>query len=591
MPRDESGAEERQCNCCGRTYANMVALRRHMARKHSARNDELSAESLLSYFGFCCDVCGRGYEKQPEMLAHRRVYHEGAQEMRWLVFRSSAGKLKQCANCAMRFRSGRYFEEHSCPDAEQIAALEERLQQVLRLKPTFRCNICSMCFGWKLTLRQHREATHPAAAPLDWVTMKAVEVRHYCNVCFVAFDEPKKMAQHRCANTETKLKAYVCDLCGLCYRQEADYRRHRRLSHAIPEPDAAPAVKVERRKPATQCPYCDYSAVLRNDVLAHMKEAHDVEVDSPYVCVVCDKVFKHKLNLEMHNQTYHPQDESTADNERILRSAQITVNGAPAYRCQLCSRNWFDQVRFLAHHRLHAVERKFTCDQCGKQMRFQHHLNQHIKTTHLDIRNHSCDICEKSFHTKQACDQHRRIHTGERPFPCETCGKSFVAPNALISHKRIHSDFYPHACHLCPKKFKVRRSLTHHIRRHTGERPYLCEICSKTFNNSSLFSYHLRVTHSDNRPFKCEQCGSRFKANRFLTRHKKLHETRTHVQIKRRNNPEYFAAQKAAKKGARVEESPEKVDSGEDDTVSIATTMLDRLEPQVDLEVVESGTS
>lgn len=599
LPRLDSDAEMLTCGICWHSYSSKSALRRHVVRKHfpGNKNESVGAPNFSKAKwnrGYCCDICGRGYEKQREMLAHREVYHATAQPIRWSAFQTSKGKLKDCLNCEGMYRAGRFFDEHSCITKEDTTALEQRMVELLRAKPSFRCDICSFSFLWKPIFRQHREVMHADAASLNWDELDAVEVPHYCSACYMAFDEELAVGQHECVKMEleAKPKSHICPLCGGSYQRKSDYRRHQRLRHGIIDEDggAGDAAESERRKPVIRCPYCETCAPTRSHMVKHIKNVHDIETESPFLCVVCNKVFKRKATLDTHNQVYHPQGENASDNERILRENQILLNGETAYHCNLCNRNMFNAIRFLAHHRLHFVERKFTCDLCGKQTRTQHQLNTHIKIIHLNIRNYECDICAKSFHSKQSCEEHRRIHTGERPFSCEICGKTFIAMNALFTHKKFHDDFFAHACHLCPKKFKVRRSLTNHIRTHTGERPFQCDMCSKTFNNSSRFSYHKKVTHSDNRPHKCTLCGSRFKANKFLLRHMKLHKTRTHIQFRRRNNPEYFAAQDAAAAANRnvdAEKGLYEIVSEEVKQVPIIATVL---QPQIEYKIIESGS-
>lgn len=591
----KTGGEELKCSYCGRSYASRSAFRCHIVRQHLSPNDDVSAGAPTpsrKNCGYCCDVCGRGFENEREMLAHRQVYHATAQPMFWSAFQASKGMLKQCANCARLYRLGRFSDKHMCEGKEEDTALEERARALLRSAPNFRCDSCSLSFIWKLMLRKHRGATHPDAAPLDWNAVNVVQVPHYCGACFMAFDEVTAVAEHECVSVDTQAqrKPHICQHCGRGFRRNSERREHCRLKHGIVDEERESAA-TQRQKVAVRCPYCDVeTAITRNQLMAHIKEAHNIDTETPFACFICNKMFKLKSTLTAHDRTFHPKDEDAAENERILRENQILLNGEPAYHCNACNRHWPSGIRFLAHHRMHSAERKFTCDLCGKQMRTHYLLQKHIQNIHQDIRNHSCDICDKSFHTRQACEEHRRIHTGEKPFACEICGRTFVALNALFTHKRVHNDFFPHACHLCPKKFKVRRSLTLHIRRHTGERPFKCDLCAKTFNSSSRFSYHKKVTHSDNRPFRCQLCGSQFKANRFLTRHMKLHETRTHIHFKRRNNPEFFAAKDgatAAANKAGTEEAHRVPESKDDaDNVSALRTLL---WPQSDRQIIESG--
>ena len=52
------------------------------------------------------------------------------------------------------------------------------------------------------------------------------------------------------------------------------------------------------------------------------------------------------------------------------------------------------------------------------------------------------------------------------------------------SHNQVSclsSLFRPFECDICGSKFKLKHHLTQHRRTHTGERPYICSFCQKSF--------------------------------------------------------------------------------------------------------------
>ncbi len=92
----------------------------------------------------------------------------------------------------------------------------------------------------------------------------------------------------------------------------------------------------------------------------------------------------------------------------------------------------------------------------------------HLRT-HKAVKDFVCDHpgCDRRYATHRAAVEHRRTHTGERPFECDRCGRRFALPKTL----RVH------------------------YRQHSGERPYLCPVCGATFVQNATLRSHLRSRH------------------------------------------------------------------------------------------------
>ena len=71
---------------------------------------------------------------------------------------------------------------------------------------------------------------------------------------------------------------------------------------------------------------------------------------------------------------------------------------------------------------------------------------------------HQCDFCNKLFSTASNMREHRRTHTGEKPFVCRYCGKAFAQSSTHSKHQLVHKS-----------KEKFGTSRGHLVKRLTGE--------------------------------------------------------------------------------------------------------------------------
>ncbi|CAG9764982.1 unnamed protein product [Ceutorhynchus assimilis] len=281
-----------------------------------------------------------------------------------------------------------------------------------------------------------------------------------------------------------------------------------------------------------KCLYCPTLFLTMQDEEQHVKTIHPNEnpkhiyfnendsqeksIKEENVIVKTPKTTdKSDIGLKAKHMIKHPIPKI---NPEEVKKAKVVVDGRTFYICKECGKSLHSMYTYMWHTRIHTGERPYVCNICNKQFRVSQGLVRHLKETHERIKNFKCDICDRSFTTKRNVEEHRRIHTNERPYICEMCGKSFKQKASLFVHNRSHSTEFPFTCTECPQKFKTKAPLVLHASTHTGEKPFSCDICGRNFRIKYELKRH-KLIHSEDKPFKCDLCGLVFRQKRYLRNH------------------------------------------------------------------------
>lgn len=91
--------------------------------------------------------------------------------------------------------------------------------------------------------------------------------------------------------------------------------------------------------------------------------------------------------------------------------------------------------------------------------------------SHLTLPSHQCPDCGCCFTQQRSLQEHRNIHTGERPFVCGLCGKAFRHRRTLNKHTRVHSRERPFHCDFCGQAFKLKDTMKRHQMTHCRNTP------------------------------------------------------------------------------------------------------------------------
>uniref|UniRef100_A0A7M4F1W9 Zinc finger protein 574 n=1 Tax=Crocodylus porosus TaxID=8502 RepID=A0A7M4F1W9_CROPO len=179
----------------------------------------------------------------------------------------------------------------------------------------------------------------------------------------------------------------------------------------------------------------------------------------PYQCPECGVHFHRPYRLLMHR--YHHTGEYPYKCgecgrsfllRRLLDVHRLGHAGRQPHVCGACGAA-FATAPQLREHRCGKAGRRHECATCGKKVSTAARLRAHERVHEAGAgaaqpvpaplppppaprrpagpKSFECSECKKLFSTETSLQVHRRIHTGERPYPCPDCGKGVPSPDWL----------------------------------------------------------------------------------------------------------------------------------------------------------------
>ena len=130
-------------------------------------------------------------------------------------------------------------------------------------------------------------------------------------------------------------------------------------------------------------------------------------------------------------------------------------------------------------------------------------LNRQIGKGHEENKPFSCEICDISFTTKLALENHcYLVHDKKKSYQCPNCDPLFSRKSDLNRHiRKVHEENKPFSCTTCGARFMRCCNLKMHIKTvHERKMPFICSKCRGKLN------YHVSTVHEDQKLKKCDIC-------------------------------------------------------------------------------------
>eukprot|EP00116_Pleurobrachia_bachei_P001918 sb/3462180/ len=162
-----------------------------------------------------------------------------------------------------------------------------------------------------------------------------------------------------------------------------------------------------------------------------------------------------------------------------------------------CGYKTVTEWHLVNHRRMHTGEKPFQCEEEGCERRFSklHSLRRHVETVHCTEKTISCDQCEYKCASKDYLRQHTAHKHGTKK-SCPYC--TYRTCRNIEPHiTKLH----PHTCGECEWEFRSESEVTEHKGRHVVGVGIRCEHCTVVAGKEDLL-IHYRTTHNVELRFK-----------------------------------------------------------------------------------------
>lgn len=271
------------------------------------------------------------------------------------------------------------------------------------------CAICNQHFAEYEWYKNHMNTMHPHGIKnkvpikneiVKYTPVKPVITSFECYLCKKIFRERRQLRNHFRLHSQ---RPKLCLTCGRQFSSSSSLYRHTKLH------------EVGDTKPH-KCTLCNKAFRIRTYLLLHNRKEHNLYVDNtPPVCKICGESFGNKRELHIHMRQ-HPFQE-TRD-----------------FICSICNHAAKNAYYLRRHMLTHSTDRSFECEICHKTYA-PHYARQHM-LEHSQAKKHKCKICDSRFKRPYQLKLHMFTHNSEPELKCENCQKFFSRPDTLARHRR-----------------------------------------------------------------------------------------------------------------------------------------------------------
>lgn len=232
------------------------------------------------------------------------------------------------------------------------------------------------------------------------------------------------------------------------------------------------------------------------------KKTQTSQTKKSHVCPVCQKSFQNGTKLAKH---------------------QLSHNGNSPFKCEHCKKTFSSKFKLVRHVLIHSDRKPFSCSVCERTFHRKDHLKNHIKVHSPSKKHYICEKpnCNKEYTSLLSFKKHTALHAAEEgSLVCQICSKTFDSKEEILYHLKIHAgsrtvknpNEKKFTCDHCDRKFFTRKDVRRHLVVHTGMRDFLCQFCPQRFGRKDHLVRHIKKSHSKNFQLESQSLETKIKS-------------------------------------------------------------------------------
>ena len=261
-------------------------------------------------------------------------------------------------------------------------------------------------------------------------------------------------------------------------------------------------------------------------------------LQSNYIYKHIEKVHKAKAVRKIDLKC--PSCDYEGPSRRELKEHVIQNHNGKKFACNMCQRRFKENGNLKNHIKFtHMGVKDVKCTYCNFTTRQDSNMKEHITALHSNIKTHKCPACDFKSAYARSVKNHIAVIHGTEKIACSLCDHVSTTKGALKYHNRsVHVEKQAKAIHQCPecdhKTHSGKSDLMRHINAiHKGEKPLKCGQCDYATREKQSLKYHVKAVHDKNKDNHCPHCGYKTALPQALQTHIK----RVHLKVRDKKCP------------------------------------------------------